>query len=564
MAPLASMECTPDVFCGIIITDSRLDDELSVATIDFSDTPQWLRDLNLDPRGFPKSTMYGTLWRGVDRSATDTHGRTAFINAVINGNTGAGMLYVEMLAEFSDTDVNVQDSQGRTALHWACINNLPDMVGLCLSISDLTVGLKDNEGLTAFDAALQTGDEVIPTLFYESMFQLEESEPDVALLRALTITSEPPTDTALFPGEAIFNPILLRKGPLVKALVDRGIDLTTTNDDGQTALHLATGVGDVSVMETLLEAGSDANAVGMAGATPLHCAAQTGQLDAAQLLLNYGAHVGAKDRGGKTALEYAVEYGADNIVALLKAEKVEREEGKQIPWMAPFDEVHPRNQDNQPALPTKTGNIVHKRPAPNFESVLAMSCQQLVTKEEGISEVDRELVGLISFTFYQINASSTIVWHDVILAMEKNPNLVRVGDTVIKTRSLYIRPSGGNEVFCPYSCSISGNQANRVFDQVEHSVDTFVGNADIVSNLHLYDLSLGDPRFKRDTSLNLLDPSTDVGWTKSGGHRSTYTIISLLRYPIGAKPYFMVCGTVARAGLSTLAYTFRDSYSGSS
>lgn len=143
MAPLDRM---PDVFCGIIITDSRLDDELSVATVDFSDTPQWLQDLNRDPRGFPKSTMYGTLWRGVDRSATDTHGRNAYINAVINGDTCAGMLYVEMLAEFSDTDIDVQDAGGRTALHWACINNLPDMVGLCLSVSNCTVGLKDNEG----------------------------------------------------------------------------------------------------------------------------------------------------------------------------------------------------------------------------------------------------------------------------------------------------------------------------------------------------------------------------------------------------------------------------------
>lgn len=40
--------------------------------------------------------------------------------------------YVEMLAEFGYTDVNVQDHLGRKALCWACAMNMSVMVMLCL------------------------------------------------------------------------------------------------------------------------------------------------------------------------------------------------------------------------------------------------------------------------------------------------------------------------------------------------------------------------------------------------------------------------------------------------
>lgn len=452
------MDRTPDVLCGITITDSRLDDELSVATVEFSDTPQWLQDLNHDPRGLPRSTMYGTLWRDIDRSITDRHGRTAFINAVIDGSTSAGLLYAEMMAEFSDTDVDVQDAQGRTALHWACMNNLPVMVGLCLSVPDCTLGLKDNNGFTAFDLALQMANENIQELFYMSMFVLEKTQPAAAMLRVLTMASEPVIDMPLFPGEAIFNPILDRNGPLVKALVDRGIDVTATNADDQTALHLATGLSDVLTMEMLLEAGSEVNAVGMGGATPLHNAAG---LDVAQLLLDYGADVGARDDSGETALHYAEQHGDADLVALLKAEEVEQEARLQIPWLAPAEQVQSENQD-----PIVTDQVLRK-----FVCELAESCSIPVATAERVGEVDRELVNMISETVDRINALPDLNWDDIISELDKNDALERVGDPSSKTKLLSIGGSkiksffvGGSAVFgvlTTLCCSIPRNVANK-------------------------------------------------------------------------------------------------------
>lgn len=118
------------------MSDSRLDDELSVGRTESSDTPKRLQDLSHDPNGFPKITTSGTLWnlRGMNTSEVEADGCTEFIRAVRKCTDRVKLLYPEMLTEFDDIDVNVQNSLGRTALHWACVEKLVDMVQLCLSI----------------------------------------------------------------------------------------------------------------------------------------------------------------------------------------------------------------------------------------------------------------------------------------------------------------------------------------------------------------------------------------------------------------------------------------------
>lgn len=232
-----------------------------MAVVEFSDTPAWLQSLNRDPCGFPKKTVLGTLWRGVDTSAVDENGRAEFSRAASVKGT-PNLYYAEMLTEFEDTDTNAQDKQGWTALHWACAENIPDMVNLCLSVPECDVGIRGRDGFTAFDISLRGGSEVIPTLFYSSALEMEKTDPQAALLRLLTITSEPAKDKPVFPGVAIFDPILDCNTALVQALINRGIDLTARNLDGDTALHVAVKVGDVNTASMLLNAGSDVNAIG--------------------------------------------------------------------------------------------------------------------------------------------------------------------------------------------------------------------------------------------------------------------------------------------------------------
>lgn len=284
----------PDVLCGVTMADSQLDDELSVARIEFSDTPRWLQDLNNDPNGFPKKTTLGTIWRGINTGTgePDENGRTEFIRAAIRGD----LLYAEMLAEFADTDVNVQDKQGRTALHWASAGGHASLVQLCLSVTACDVGLRDEDSVTAFDIARldHHQSEVIPNLFYRSMMELEETDPQEALLRALTVTAEPVSnlDRPKFPGEAIFDPVHAQNLRLVSALVDRGIDLTARDADGNTALHVAVGIGNTDIAVRLLQGGSDIDALDSGGVSTLDHANVVGPR-MVQVLLDWKAQTAA-------------------------------------------------------------------------------------------------------------------------------------------------------------------------------------------------------------------------------------------------------------------------------
>lgn len=317
--PTSSIHNPADVQFGLLISASRLDDELSVATIEFSNTPRWLVSLANDAYGFPKKTAFGTLWRGVDPNAVDEHGRSTFLRAVRDGE--CDLYYPEMLAEFDDTDVNIQDDTGRTALHWACVMDLSLMVKLCLSVPDCDVGLRDNDGLTAFDLA---PNETIQQGFYRSVFEMEETAPLDALLRVLTLTSVPAgDDKPVFPGAALFEPVEHGNTRLVAALIERRVDLTARNEHGDTALHIAAGQRDAVEIATLLvHAGADVNALGNGRATPLHCAAHNGQLDVVRVLLDHGALGGVEDEAGATALQLAEGNHNRAIVDMLKGAMV--------------------------------------------------------------------------------------------------------------------------------------------------------------------------------------------------------------------------------------------------
>lgn len=301
-----------------VFRDSELDDSLSVTTIEFKDTPEWLRFLNGISYGFPLKTRFGTIWGAVDMTGKDTHGRTAFIRAVMAGD----LKYAEMLAEYAEADVTSPDERGRTALHWACEKQLPELINLCLAVSSLDSGMRDKDNLTAFDISCRAEDETIPALFYKNIFELEKTNPDDALLRLLTVSSEP--DEGLeFPGEALFGPILGNKLPLVEALMKSGVNLTATNNNQETALHLAAKHGHAEIVSTLLENSSrgsrvDAEAVGKDGLTALHYAAQQGHVQAVKVLLNLGADKEAKDSNGQTARDRAT--GNDDIRAALDLE----------------------------------------------------------------------------------------------------------------------------------------------------------------------------------------------------------------------------------------------------
>ena len=143
--------------------------------------------------------------------------------------------------------------------------------------------------------------------------------------------------------------------PLLRKLLDEGIDVNAINDNGNTALHqpaayahaqslrmmLRNGalidsrtsssgstplfyVAKVGLARILLDRGADINITNNFGITPLIVAAKSNREAIVQLLLKNGAMISAVDDCGRTALEWAQERQYGVIVQLLQKAEAQR------------------------------------------------------------------------------------------------------------------------------------------------------------------------------------------------------------------------------------------------
>lgn len=95
------------------------------------------------------------------------------------------------------------------------------------------------------------------------------------------------------------------------------IDVQARDNDGATALLLATNFGNANGVESLLHAGANVEAQDKKGQMPLMCAVNNGRTDIVKLLLKAGANVEIKDKYGQTPLFWAAGNGNTEMVTLL-------------------------------------------------------------------------------------------------------------------------------------------------------------------------------------------------------------------------------------------------------
>jgi uncharacterized protein len=86
------------------------------------------------------------------------------------------------------------------------------------------------------------------------------------------------------------------------------------DEDGNTALAHAAGVGDIEAVRALIDAGADVNGRGTAKQTALMEAAAGGHDKIVWLLIDAGADIEAQDWCGNTSMDLA---RGDGVVALL-------------------------------------------------------------------------------------------------------------------------------------------------------------------------------------------------------------------------------------------------------
>ncbi|XP_029949418.1 ankyrin-2 isoform X9 [Salarias fasciatus] len=104
---------------------------------------------------------------------------------------------------------------------------------------------------------------------------------------------------------------------LVEELLQRGAPVDSSTKKGNTALHIASLAGQKEVVRLLVKRGADVNAQSQNGFTPLYMAAQENHLEVVRYLLENEGNQSIATEDGFTPLAIALQQGHNSIVSLL-------------------------------------------------------------------------------------------------------------------------------------------------------------------------------------------------------------------------------------------------------
>ncbi|XP_014822739.1 PREDICTED: ankyrin-2 isoform X15 [Poecilia mexicana] len=104
---------------------------------------------------------------------------------------------------------------------------------------------------------------------------------------------------------------------LVQELLDRGASVDSSTKKGNTALHISSLAGQAEVVKILTKRGADINSQSQNGFTPLYMAAQENHMDVVRYLLENGGNQSIATEDGFTPLAIALQQGHNQVVSIL-------------------------------------------------------------------------------------------------------------------------------------------------------------------------------------------------------------------------------------------------------
>ena len=108
-----------------------------------------------------------------------------------------------------------------------------------------------------------------------------------------------------YPGNNIVHEIVMNDAlTCFEYIITLNIDLSVSNKDGNTPLHLACLKGNYDMVDKFLKLGGSVICGNNVGDTPLHCAARSGSYNSAMIIINNGgsASIISKNNYGETPL----------------------------------------------------------------------------------------------------------------------------------------------------------------------------------------------------------------------------------------------------------------------
>ena len=226
------------------------------------------------------SAVSGLLDLGADANLVHpVTGETPLSLAAQNGYIDVILLLLK-----NGANVNAQDGNGNTALHYAVEQELESVVSWLIE-QGAANGIVNKNSETAEDIAIRTGQGKVAQ-------QISECH-----------TVEEQRITSLFLAAAH------NQKDVVERLLKHGGGVNTRDKDGNTPLHHAVKNGHEEMVETLVSHGAHINKQGEDKKTVLHLAAEKGEAKMVSCLMRFNAVNGPQNKDGEDAAESAAKAG---------------------------------------------------------------------------------------------------------------------------------------------------------------------------------------------------------------------------------------------------------------
>uniref|UniRef100_A0A673G783 Histone-lysine N-methyltransferase EHMT2-like n=1 Tax=Sinocyclocheilus rhinocerous TaxID=307959 RepID=A0A673G783_9TELE len=222
------------------------------------------------------------LMEGIDPSyQSDSQNRRCALHAAAQ----RGLLEVCYLLIQAGAKVDAQDKTLRTPLLEAIVNNHVEVVKYLIQ-SGACVYHAEEDGSTGLHHAAKLGNlEVLMLLL--STGQVDLNAQDSGGWTPIIWAAEH------------------RHIDVIRALLNRGADVTLRDKEMNVCLHWASFAGSAEIAELVLNAGCPLSSVNLHGDTPLHIAAREGYTDCVTLFLSRGADIDIMNKEGDTPLSLA-------------------------------------------------------------------------------------------------------------------------------------------------------------------------------------------------------------------------------------------------------------------
>ncbi|CAL8247184.1 unnamed protein product [Lota lota] len=206
-----------------------------------------------------------------------------------------------LLKHIGPGEVDTQDKNKQTALHWSAFYNRPEHVRLLIK-HDSNIGIPDSEGKIPLHWAAHSQE---PSAT-QTVRCILEAAPTESLLNWQDYEGRTPLHFAVADGNEAVVDLLTSY---------QGCSVTAYDNLFRTPLHWAALLGHARIVHLLLERNTSGTIPSDSqGATPLHYGAQSNYAETVGVFLSHPSVKDEPDLEGRTAFMWAAGKGSDDVI----------------------------------------------------------------------------------------------------------------------------------------------------------------------------------------------------------------------------------------------------------